>query len=437
MSLRATPGSGIAAGIALLRLSGLLRLRGAAGMLRRGGLAAAAGLAALRSPDRPVLVRGHDALTGAELDAAVTATAAALAERLPTGARLGLRGDGGIEFVVALAAAGLAGVDVLPIGPRHADADVAALARDLDELADPWELVVRGAHGAAPPASRPPGRLLLLSTGTTGAPGTTTRGRLGARGLLQLADADRRLALPPGPVLVLAPPDHGHGLSMVLAGLLRGRTVLLGSGMRPEEQAELVRRRRPATVTGVPAQLGRLLEADAGVLAGVRLVVSGSSLLPAALRERIEASGAAVRDCYGSTETGTVAIEGRPLAGVTIAVGGDRRIRVSSPLGGAPREPGDLGRIEHGRLHVEGRAGELVDSGGELVAPARVEAALRGVAGVVTARVTAEPDDLLGTRLHAGVVVADPRLDAAALTRALEPLVGRSGLPRSFDVTVG
>jgi O-succinylbenzoic acid--CoA ligase len=379
-----------------------------------------------------VLVREHDTITGRELDDAVTATASRLAAAWPAGARIGVRGDGGIDFVVVLAAAGLAGLDAMPIGPRLGEDDVRELAGKLDAIVDSWDAAVR--DGASAPPARPGGRLLMLSTGTTGTPAVTPRGRLGARGVLQLADADRRLRLPSGPVLVLAPPDHGHGLTMVTAGLLRGRTVLLAGGMRPAEQARLAALHRPETISGVPAQLARLL--DAAEPEGVRLIVSGSSRLTAGLRARLAATGARVLDCYGTTETGTVAIEGRPLAGVTIALDAAGGIRIASALGGRPVAPGDRGHLEHGRLVVEGRTGELVDSGGELLSPAHIERILGSLPGVATARVWTEPDDLLGSRLCAEVTVTDAALDAAALTRHLASRAGRSAVPRSLVITM-
>jgi acyl-CoA synthetase (AMP-forming)/AMP-acid ligase II len=425
-TLRGGPGLG-----ALLTLA-----RHAAGappaVLRRGGIATAIGLAAQRSPDQPVLVREHDSLTGRELDSALRATAAAIAERFPRGSRIALRGDGGIAFVVALAAAGLAGVDAVAAGPRTgALRQLAGIDGGVTEV-DAWELFVRPDADVPAWRGRGTGRVQLLSTGTTGAPVATARGRLGLRAMLQLADADRRLGRLPGPVLVLAPPDHGHGLSMVLAGLVRGRRVVLASGQRPAEQEEAAARHRVRTISGVPAQLARL---EDSAYDGVELVVSGSSRLDPALRARLERNGARVLDCYGSTESGTVAIEGRPLAGVTIEVGSDHRIRLSSPLGGRRRDPGDTGRIEHGRLIVEGRAGALVDSGGELVSPARVEAELRAVPGVACARVWAEPDDLLGSRLCADIVVSESALDAAALTRHLTERLGRAAVPRTLVVS--
>jgi acyl-CoA synthetase (AMP-forming)/AMP-acid ligase II len=390
-------------------------------VLRRGGIATAIGVAAHRSPDRAVVVRGLDTMTGRELDAAVGATASALVQRWPAGGRVAVRGDGGIDFLVVLAAAGVAGIDVIALGPRAGELPGV-------ESLDSWSLFVRGVgFDTRLRRSSTGGSVSLLSTGTTGTPTVTKRGRLGVRGMLQLADADRRLRMPEGPVLVLAPPDHGHGLTMVLAGLARGRIVVLASGMRPAEQAELAARHRVSTLSGVPAQLGRLVEAAPSALDGVRLVVSGSSRLPAALRARLESGGARVLDCYGSTETGTVAIEGRPLAGVTIELDAAGRILIRSPLSGVTRDTGDLGHVEHGRLVVDGRHGEVVDSGGELVSPEVVAAKLRALPGVESARVWAEDDDLLGS-----VLCAEVRgyVDESVLRRALP----RAEMPRRITL---
>jgi acyl-CoA synthetase (AMP-forming)/AMP-acid ligase II len=419
-------GGGLAAAASLAGLAAGVPVA----VLRRGGIAAAIGIAAHRSPDRAVIVRGLDTMTGRELDAAVAATADALADRWAPGTRLGVRGDGGIEFLVVLAAAGLAGVEAVAIGPRTGPVEGL-------ETVDAWEVVVReGGLDTRRRRYSTNGAVHLLSTGTTGAPRETRRGRVGVRGMLQLADAARRLRIPEGPMLVLAPPDHGHGLSMVLAGLVGGHPVVLASGMRPAEQAELAARHSVSTITGVPAQLGRLVEDDDSALEGVRLVVSGSSKLPGALRTRLASRGARVLDCYGSTETGTIAIDGRPLAGVTIEVDGDRRILISSPLGGRRIAPGDVGRIEARRLIVDGRTGGLVDSGGELVVPERVARELRAVPGVIAARVWSEPDDLLGSRLCAEVRVSDPAVDAQVLTRELAARAGRAAVPREVRITL-
>lgn len=406
--MKLSGGVGVAAAVSLARLASGIPLP----VLRRGGIAAAIGVAGHRAPDRAVVVRGLDSMTGRELDAALGATAGALSQRWQPGSRIGVRGDGGIDFLVVLAAAGLVGIEAVAIGPRSGPVEV--------ETVDSWEVFAReGGFDMRRRRSSTTGGVSLLSKGTTGEPSVTRRGRLGVRGMLQLADAERRLRIPHGAMLVLAPPDHGHGLTMVLAGLVRGNTVVLGSGMRPAEQAELAARHRVSTISGVPAQLARLADADDSALQGVRLVVSGSSKLPDALRARLASRGARVVDCYGSTETGTVAIDGRPLAGVTIEVGGDRRILISSPLGGRRVWVGDVGHVGAARLVVEGRIGGVVDSGGELVSPERVAEKLRAMPGVVAARVWAEDDELLGSVLCAEVEA--PGFDVDALVAALPP----------------
>ena len=110
----------------LLARSGALRhpllARGAA----RRGLPGVIALAAARHPDRVALVRGEDAVRAGALDAEVRA----LAPRLE-GGRVGVRSDGGIGFVVTLAAALAAGADAVPLGPRLSPGDVAGLGLGL------------------------------------------------------------------------------------------------------------------------------------------------------------------------------------------------------------------------------------------------------------------------------------------------------------------
>jgi acyl-CoA synthetase (AMP-forming)/AMP-acid ligase II len=415
-TLRPWPGTTARALASLLVQSGALRHPLRARDAARFGLAGAIALAAARDPAAVALWRGEESIRTGALLAEVRALAAALA--VAPGERIGVRSDGGIGFVAALAGAQAAGADVVPLGPRLAPADVAGLG--LARVLDPR----RGAGGATTPWR--PGRLLLLSTGTTGAPVATARGRLGLGALAQLADADRRIAFPRGPLLLLAPPDHGHGLSALVAALLRGAPVVLASALPPDEQARLAARHRPAAVSGVPAQLARLLEA--GGLGGARVVVTGSSPLDAALRHELEATGARVHDGFGATGVGTVAIDGRPLAGVRLRRADDGTLHVRSALGG-PREVATGDRVEwaRGRMRPAGRAGDLVDSGGELVDPARLRDLLTSHPGVARAEVTVVADDLLGVVLHAHVD-ADPAIEtelratiAARLSRAEHP----------------
>ena len=90
---------------------------------------------------------------------------------------------------------------------------------------------------------------------------------------------------------------------------------------------------------------------------------------------------------------------------------------------------GDLGRVERGRLTVLGRADDMINTGGEKVAPAAVERALLDVPGVRAACVTGLADAEWG-QVVAALVVADPGLDDEALRAAVR------GCPDLADVEV-
>jgi len=433
---------GMPALVDLLRRVGLLRHPVAASRIlgRYGGtLAAAIELGALHGDDRIALVRGGNRVTYGRLRDDVRATAAALSERWPEGTAVSVADAATAVGVVLPAAAIAAGLDVVPLGPRLGDADRAAIRRREGIAAVLTAADVRSDSGAVV-LRRTPGRLRMLSSGSTGVASATVRGGMGVRALMPLADLDRRIGWPRGAVLVLPPLDHGHGLSTVVAGLLRGETMLLASGLPADELGALVRADAPATVTGVPLQLTRALRA--GVFAAERpprLVVSGSSRLSEEVAARLQATGARVIDCLGSTETGTFATRVppaafRPLAGVRIEVRDDGAVSVDSAMSGGAVRTGDIGGIRRGALVLAGRADGLVDTAGELVSSDRIVRELRALPQVRSCRVEVTADELRGAVITAYVQVHDAAVTHEHLRDALIPTLGRAGIPRRIEV---
>ena len=76
---------------------------------------------------------------------------------------------------------------------------------------------------------------------------------------------------------------------------------------------------------------------------------------------------------------------------------------------------GDVGRwLDDGRLHVDGRRGDLIITGGENVWPEPIEAVLRDRPDVADVAVAGTPDDEWG-HLVTAFVVPDPGRDVPTL----------------------
>jgi malonyl-CoA/methylmalonyl-CoA synthetase len=247
-----------------------------------------------------------------------------------------------------------------------------------------------------------------------------------------------------------------HGLVLGTLGPLRlgGPVEHLGR-FSPEAVADALER-GGTMVFAVPTMYHRLAAAAtadpaiADALSRARLLVSGSAALPAALHERIERlCGQRVVERYGMSEALMIAAVradgdrragyvGQPLPGVDvrlidddgqpIGAGDDAtigEIAVRGPnvfLGylDRPEETskvmrdgwfmtGDLGvRAADGYLRLVGRRStDLIKSGGYRIGAGEVENALLEHDAVAEAAVTGEPDDDLGERIVAWVVLDD------------------------------
>jgi O-succinylbenzoic acid--CoA ligase len=132
---------------------------------------------------------------------------------------------------------------------------------------------------------------------------------------------------------------------------------------------------------------------------------------------------------YGMTETGSgLVYDGVPLDGVQIDITPGGEIRLRAPMllrcyrdGTSPVDAdgwfatGDIGEWQpDGRLHVFGRRGDLIISGGENVWPETVEAAIVSHPGVAEALVRGVEDADWGQLVEAVIVpVGDaPTLDS-------------------------
>jgi o-succinylbenzoate---CoA ligase len=322
------------------------------------------------------------------------------------------------------------GPAILPLDPRLPQARVA----DLLQAFSPD--VVETAEGALrqyrPPAVRAPGgsgadlpvgtAVVIATSGSTGEPKGV---QLSAAALVHSARASlRRLGASPGERwLCPLPTSHIAGLGVLVRSLVTGTAPVVTERLDPAEPG--LGAPGCAYASLVPTQLRRMLDAGAD-LASLRAILVGGAAAPASLLAAARTAGARVVTTYGMSETcGGCVYDGVPLDGVQVRTGEDGRIRIGGPVvfSGYRNRPdltaaavddgwfvtSDVGRLgPDGRLVVRGRADEMINTGGEKVAPAEVAAILAGCPGVREAAVFGEPDPEWGERVTAAIVPTDP-----------------------------
>ncbi|TCK25615.1 AMP-binding protein [Pseudonocardia endophytica] len=333
-------------------------------------------------------------------------------------------------------------LDVLPKGPRvvSTDGDGAGSLEALVAAGGPGELPLRPERS----------KLIVLTSGTTGTPKGAKRPHPST--LSPAASILSTIPLQAGdPVLISAPLFHTWGNAGLLLAALHGSTVVLQRRFEPESFLDIVDRRRVQTVFAVPVMLQRVMEQTDGGWRGPHrpriVAVSGSALPAGQASEFMDRFGDCLYNLYGSTEVSWVSIAspadlraapgtaGRAPYGTTLVILGDNdrpvpagqdgRVFVGNDLQfegytGDQASPeqweglvgtGDVGHLdEAGRLHLTGRADDMIVSGGENVHPGPVEELIAGADGVREVCVLGVDDEQYGQRL-AAYVVAEPGAD--------------------------
>lgn len=126
---------------------------------------------------------------------------------------------------------------------------------------------------------------------------------------------------------------------------------------------------------------------------------------------------------YGLTEScGGVVYDRRPIPGVDVAIAADGEVLLRGPMMmsryrnrglASPIDADgwlhtdDAGRIADGFLHVEGRRGDMIVTGGENVWPDAVEASLASHPAIAECAVAGVDDTEWGQRVVAWIVVRD------------------------------
>jgi long-chain acyl-CoA synthetase len=428
------------------------------------------GLAALLvehpfSDDEPLLHGVRESLTAGAARAEARAVAGALrAEGVEPGRAVAVQLPNGPGAITAMFGVWLAGAVFVPVNPRSPERE---RAHALDATG-PAALITAGGievlTASAPRVYAPDVAFVTWTSGTTGAPKPVLHThdnylelldrvlgplRAGATG-----GAPRR----PSPNLVPVSLALNAGIYNALFGLRAGAEIVVMDGFDPREFAALVARFEIRSTVLPPAAMAMLSDApDVVDLTPLRYVRSITApLSPLQARRFSGKFGVVVLNGYGQAEIGEVigwtaadakehpeklGAVGRAHPGVSIKVVagpgttagtqaadgvGSLLVRPPSTAVGIAAErvdadgfvdTGDLARIDaDGFVWIEGRAGDVINRGGNKVFPEHVEEVLRLVPNVLDAAVAGAPDARLGEVPVAYVVtsgaVADDELVA-------------------------
>jgi acyl-CoA synthetase (AMP-forming)/AMP-acid ligase II len=296
---------------------------------------------------------------------------------------------------------------------------------------------------------RPPkraGRLVVLTSGTTGAPKGAQRanppGLSAAAGLISRIPLRSRES-----VLVATPLFHMWGLAGLQISMALRNTLVLQRRFEPKAALQAIQEKRCAVVFGVPVVLQRILELppdlrDSYDTSSLRIVATSGSAIPTpVVTSFMDVFGDVLYNFYGSTEVSWAAIAdpadlriapntaGRPPLDSRLKVLDERgevvprgvtgRIFVWNTLlfegytSGGTKEyragymaTNDRGHLDSsGRLFVHGRDADMIVCAGEQLFPRDVEDLLASVQDIREAAVVGVSDADQGQRFAAYVVV--------------------------------
>ena len=503
----------------ILAGSGIVRPVNPLGLARTGlalarwGTGPAGGFIGLahRYPRRTALIDELGSLTYAELDRRSNAIARALAARgVGEGDGVAIMCRNHRGFVDATLAVAKLGADALYLNTAFAGPQlVGVLERDKPALiihdeeftgllssatsaarlvawvdsSDPGEtlesLVTGDARPVAPPKRH--GRIVILTSGTTGAPKSAPRQEAGVDAAIALMS---RMPMKDGwRCFIAAPLFHTWGIAHLLFAELLGTTMILRRRFDPEDALATLAETRADSFVVIPVMMQRILSLPEetlaaydleGIASRLKAVASSGSALPGDLAlEWMDRFGDSLYNIYGSTEVSYASIadpvdlrEAPTSAGkipwgtqmkildgdgVPVPDGEAGRIFVGNGLlfegytSGGGKEvvdglmaTGDVGRFgADGRLYVEGRDDDMIVSGGENVFPQEVEDCLIRHPLVADAACVGVDDADFGKRLRGFVVLvpgAEGDVDAVLKDWVKENLA-RFKVPREIVVT--
>ncbi|MFR0531201.1 o-succinylbenzoate--CoA ligase [Limosilactobacillus reuteri subsp. suis] len=305
---------------------------------------------------------------------------------------------------------------------------------------------------------------IMYTSGTTGKPkgvlqtfGNHFYSAVSSALNLGLSSADKWLCV--------APIFHISGFSIIMRGLIYGMTVRLVEKFRAEEIERILANEAVTIMSVVPFMLKKLIQqqnkTNTHYNSAFRCMLLGGGTID---RETLEAClqrSIPVVQCYGMTETCSqiVALRsvdallklgsvGQPLFSTQLKLSKDGEILLKTPaltpgyLNLPDKLPsktidgwyrtGDIGHLDkEGYLYIDGRADEMLISGGENIFPQEVEQVYQRYPQVNEVVVVGQNDSVWG-QVPVAFVVSDRRLSTTKLMNYGYEHLARYKVPQHY-----
>lgn len=305
---------------------------------------------------------------------------------------------------------------------------------------------------------------IMYTSGTTGKPkgvlqtfGNHFYSAVSSALNLGLSSADKWLCV--------APIFHISGFSIIIRGLIYGMTVRLVEKFRAEELERILANETVTIMSVVPFMLKNLIQqqnkTNTHYNSAFRCMLLGGGTID---RETLEAClqrSIPVVQCYGMTETCSqiVALRsadallklgsvGQPLFSTQLKLSKDGEILLKTPaltpgyLNLPDKLPskmidgwyrtGDIGHLDkEGYLYIDGRADEMLISGGENIFPQEVEQVYQRYPQINEVAVVGQNDSVWG-QVPVAFVVSDRRLSPTKLINYGYEHLARYKVPQHY-----
>lgn len=305
---------------------------------------------------------------------------------------------------------------------------------------------------------------IMYTSGTTGKPkgvlqtfGNHFYSAVSSALNLGLSSADKWLCV--------APIFHISGFSIIMRGLIYGMTVRLVEKFRAEEIERILANETVTIMSVVPFMLKKLIQqqnkTNTHYNSAFRCMLLGGGTIDRETLEICLQRSIPVVQCYGMTETCSqiVALRsvdallklgsvGQPLFSTQLKLSKDGEILLKTPaltLGylNLPNKlpskmidgwyrTGDIGHLDkEGYLYIDGRADEMLISGGENIFPQEVEQVYQRYPQINEVAVVGQNDSVWG-QVPVAFVVSDRRLSTTKLMNYGYEHLARYKVPQHY-----